>query len=556
MTPSLKTTLPASARYNAGRITKTDFVRFVECPLYAWLWKNRPDLREEYVQSRLAKQGYKVEEIAEAIMEKHSGKIKIECQMKAVTEKFYARADIMKPSTDGKSWHLYEVKSSTEVKKEHYADICFQYRAFTLAGYKIASLNIVLVNNDYVYDESKGLEPEQFIKIVDLTSDIHEKIDEYAPEMERAHRLLTAKEEPHVVTLKKSFKYDPPQKFSDYYHHDIPPYSIFNIARISKQSLEKLTALGVEEITKIPDGFFKSDTQNLQVELTKNRTSFIDYDAIREELAGLEYPIYFLDYETISPAIPLYNNMKPYQQIPFQFSLHIVDAQENNPPKKDIPAHPDIPPAKDIPEHPEIEPAKDIPPAEDIPEHPEIPPAEEVPPFQYLKSTGYLHTEKTNPVPHLVKALKDSIGPKGTVIVWNKKFECECNKGMARAVPEYAPFLEDLNSRIYDLMLIFKDKYLDYRFKGSASIKNVLPILAPKLSYKDLEISEGGSASEAIYQIANIYPEMSPDDFPPLTPETRDQLIADLKTYCERDTFAMVEILRNLVYRDQVSTLE
>ena len=75
MTPSLKTTLHASARHKAALITKTDFVRFMEYPLYAWLWKNRPDLREEYVQSRLAKQGYKGEEIAEAIMEKHSGKI-------------------------------------------------------------------------------------------------------------------------------------------------------------------------------------------------------------------------------------------------------------------------------------------------------------------------------------------------------------------------------------------------------------------------------------------------------------------------------------------------
>lgn len=487
-----QTTLPASARHNADKITKTDFVRYMECPLYAWLWKNRPDLREKYIQTRLAKQGYQVEEIARSLMEKHAGKNKIECQMKATTDKFHARADIMKPSADGKSWHLYEVKSSTEVKKEHYPDICFQYNAFTQAGYKITSLNLIIVNSDYVYNESKGLEPEQFIKIVDLTSDIHEKMDEFLPLMEHAHKLLTGKEEPRVITLKKSFKYPPPEKLLNYYKKETPDYSIYDIAGISAKSLEKLTAMKVEKITDIPDRFFKSKAQNLQVELTKKRTSFIDLDAIREELATLKQPLYFLDYETISPAIPLYNGMKPYQQIPFQFSLHIMDSKGE------------------------------------------------------ITSTGYLHTQNTNPIPQLVQALKDNIGPEGTVIVWNKKFECECNKGMARAVPEHAPFLEELNNRIYDLMLIFKDKYLDYRFKGSASIKKVLPVLVPNLSYKDLEISEGGSASEAIYQINNIYPEMSPDDIAPLTPETRVQMIQDLKTYCERDTLAMVEIFRVL----------
>ncbi len=494
MTPSFKTTLPASARHKSAVITKSDFVRFAECPLYAWLCKNRPDLMEDYVMSRIARQGQKVEDIALKLLE---GKTELLYQPKAYTDKFYARADILKPSANGKAHHLYEVKSSTQVKKEHLPDLCFQYHVFTLAGYKLDSINLVLVNSDYTYDEKVGLEPDQFLKIVDMTTDIQALMPKYEGLIEQAYKILTSPEEPRVKALKKSLQYPPTEKFVEYYYRSVPDYSIYDILRITQKSLETLAGEGIIKITDIPDDWFNSDSQNLQVELTKQKTAFIDYEEIARELGALEYPLYFLDYETINPAVPLYNGMKPYRQIPFQYSLHVAES-------------------------PESLKSGD------------------------LKHFEFLHTEKSNPVPHLLKTLKQNIGPTGNVVVWYKSFEKSRNSEMAEMMPEYAPFLEDVNNRVYDLMDIFKKDYVDYRFRGSASIKQILPVMAPDLSYTDLEIAEGGSASEAIFQITGINNDLAPDNTPPLTPDTRAQLITDLKKYCERDTLAMVEIMRAL----------
>lgn len=479
-------------------ITKSDFVRYLECPLYAWLWKNRPELREGHQNSRIADQGYEVEQIAYGLFEagqevqgnheeadRHTKElmgagVNILYQTTALTGHYLARADILKRDNEGK-WHLYEVKSSTKKKPEHVADLCFQLHAFTRAGLELASINLVLVNNEYVYQANKGIVTKEFLKIEDLTGEIREKVIEFEPQIEEAYKLLTSESEPTVKALKKSFKYELPLKFKEYYWKGIPEYSIYDISGIRKGNLEKLSDMEAKLIADIPDDFFPSDTQNLQVQLTKQKTEYKDVPAIKAELEQLEYPLYFLDYETINPAIPLFDQTKPYQQIPFQYSLHVIDKVGAKP-----------------------------------------------------RHMDFLHTEKTTPIPHLLEALKGHVGDHGTVLVWNETFEKGCNTSMAESCPEYAGFMEDVNGRVYDLMKIFKDKYQDYRFKGSASIKNVLPILAPELSYKELEIQHGGMAMDGIIDLIED------------KAENREKIIEDLKIYCGQDTFAMVRIYQIL----------
>ncbi|MBU1685254.1 DUF2779 domain-containing protein [Patescibacteria group bacterium] len=480
-------------------ISKTDFVRYLECPLYAWLWKNRPELREGHQNSRIADQGYEVEQIAHGLFE--AGKevqgnyeeaerntkeliktgVNVLYQATALADHYLARADILKRDDEGK-WHLYEVKSSTKKKPEHVADLFFQLYAFTKAGLELASINLVRVNNEYVYNADKGLEVDQFLKTEDLTDEIREKASDFEPQIEEAFKLLTSESEPIVKTLKKSFKYELPAKFEEYYRRGIPEYSIYDISGIRKGNLEKLSDMGIKMIADIPDGFFSSDPQNLQAELTKQKTEHKDIPMIKAELGMLEYPLYFLDYETINPAIPLFDQTRPYQQIPFQYSLHVID---------EVGAEP--------------------------------------------RHMDFLHTEKTNPIPPLLGALRGHIGGTGTVLVWNETFEKGCNTAMGESCPEHAGFMADVNGRVYDLMKIFKDKYQDYRFKGSASIKNVLPILAPELSYKSLEIQHGGMAMDGIIDLIED------------KAENREDLIEDLKTYCGQDTFAMVRIFDVLI---------
>jgi hypothetical protein len=479
-------------------ITKSDFIRYLECPLYAWLWKKRPELREDHQNSRIADQGYEVEQIAHGLFEtgtevtgnheeaeRHTKELmassaNVLYQATALTNRYLARADILKRDDEG-NWHLYEVKSSTKKKPEHVADLCFQLHAFTKAGLELASINLIRVNKEYAYQATKGLEVSQFLKREDFTDEIRAKVADFEPQIEEAYKILTSESEPTVKALKKSFKYELPPKFEEYYRKGIPEYSIYDISGIRKGNLEKLADMGVKMIENIPDDFFSSDAQNFQTQLTKQKTENKDVPAIKAELEQLTYPLYFLDYETINPAIPLFDQTKPYQQIPFQYSLHVIDKAGAEP-----------------------------------------------------RHVDFLHAEKTSPIPHLLKALKGQIGTTGTVIVWNETFEKGCNTAMGKSCPEYADFMADVNERVYDLMKIFKDKYQDYRFKGSMSIKNVLPILAPELSYKGLEIQHGGMAMDGIIDLI--------DD----KAKNREKLIEDLKIYCGRDTFAMVKIYQIL----------
>ena len=184
--------------------------------------------------------------------------------------------------------------------------------------------------------------------------------------------------------------------------------------------------------------------------------------------------------------MPPFDGTKPYEQLPFQYSLHII-----------------------------AEPGADL-------EHKE-----------------FLHTLDTNPIPELMAALSNSIGPKGTVLVWYEGFEKKCNERMARILPEYASFLEDINSRIIDLMVPFKNGYyVDKAFEGSASIKKVLPVVAPELSYGDMEIQEGGSAQRLWMQ--SVYEDIH-------SQSEVDKIMADLLQYCELDTYAMVRIFEFLL---------
>ncbi len=405
-------------------------------------------------------------------------------QATVITDKYLCRADILIKDETQNGWHLYEVKSATKVAPEHIADISFQKHLFDLNGIKILTCNIILVNNEYIYDKSKGIEPEKFLTIQDLTATIDQKLPEFIPQFEKAHRILTDPKEPRVKPLLKTFKYPQPQKFLDYYYKGLPPYNIYEISGIRKNNLKRLCDAGITKIEDIPEDFLTSETQNMQVTLTKKKTDFIDIDNIQNELKSLNYPLYFLDYETISTAIPIFDGTKPYQKIPVQYSLHILSEDGA------------------------------------------------------LKHHEFLHTDSNNPMPPLLKNLTSQIKSTGNVIVWNASFEKGCNSAMAESNPEHKGFLESVNERIYDLREIFRHDYLDWRFKGSSSIKKVIPVLIPSLSYDDLDIQEGGTASETILNLIKGDSDLKKN--------SEKNISTALKEYCKRDTLTMVEIFKIL----------
>jgi hypothetical protein len=211
----------------------------------------------------------------------------------------------------------------------------------------------------------------------------------------------------------------------------------------------------------------------------------IQHEEIKKFLDGLKYPIYFLDYETLMSLVPYFDGHRPYQQVTFQYSLHKLDS-----------------------------------------------------PDAELEWFEYLHRDNSDPARPLTKQLIDDIGDNGTVLVWYEGFEKARNTELGNMFPEHKEAMEAINDRIIDLMVPFKSKiYDDPRFEGSASIKQVLPVLCPELSYKDLGIQEGGSAQR-------LWMEAVLDD---KRADQKEQILADLLEYCKLDTLAMVEIYKRLV---------
>jgi Domain of unknown function(DUF2779) len=483
---------------NASTTTKSDFIRFLQCPRYAWLWKHRPDLRGEFGEGgRFAAQGREVEGWArklfprgrevkgrdsegyletQRLMDKGA---KVLYQATALTPMLYAKSDIL--VRDGKQWRLYEVKSSATIKEDYLADIYFQSLAFESAGIPLASIHLVLINGNYVFKKSQGIQPGQLFTVHDLTSELHGMELRWKGLIEVAQKVLASAKPPKVLVLNRSLKHElSPEMLAEYWK-GVPEFSVYRIAHITREQLLDLLGRGILDMRDVPEGYFTSERQSRQVRITQRKEIFVDHAKLKEELRKLKYPLYFLDYETLMPAIPMFDGHRPHQTIPFQYSLHVVDAPGAEP-----------------------------------------------------RHFDYLHTRRTDPSSSLLCSLKKHIGGTGSVLAWNAPFEKSCNQGMALRNPQYAEFLNGVNARLYDLALIFKDTYVDYRFKGSLSIKNVLPVMAPELSYTALKVRNGEMAIQSITELIGR------------TLFGRSKIIRQLKDYCSLDTLAMVRIFEAL----------
>jgi hypothetical protein len=237
-------------------------------------------------------------------------------------------------------------------------------------------------------------------------------------------------------------------------------------------------------IGDIPEELALRPKQLVQIQTTGDNKRIIDKERIGKFLDTFMYPLYFFDYETFSGVLPKFDGCQPYGDYPFQYSLHILDS----------------PKAK-------------------------------------LKHEEYLHQENSNPMPCLLEKLKTDIGESGTILTWKMSYEKGCNDRMAGFYPEHKEFLGSLNQRINDLIIPFSEMwFVDKDFFGSASLKNIMPVLVPELSYKELGVSDGLQARRVWTQ--TIFEDKNQDQ--------REKALSDLSKYCTLDTYAMVRILEKL----------
>jgi hypothetical protein len=267
-------------------------------------------------------------------------------------------------------------------------------------------------------------------------------------------------------------------------HPTLPKYPIYDLPRLSQSKVDALRDLGIDSIVDIPADFELSATQKPYADVVRAGQPHIDRPAIDQFLDRLQFPLCFLDYETYPAAIPRFAGHEPYQHMVFQYSLHILDA-----------------------------------------------------PDAELRHIEFLSTGDEEPGRAVAAHLVEHMPQTGSVIVWYDSFEVSRTEEMAALYPEYAEPLQQMNQRVVDLMEPFKQGlYVHPDFKGSTSIKYVLPVLAPDLSYDGMAISNGAEALLAWGKLADG--EIAAAD--------RDRVIEDMLRYCELDTLAMVKIWAHL----------
>lgn len=396
------------------------------------------------------------------------------------TEKTLVMLDILHREND-EIWAI-EVKSSTSVKEYHYTDSAFQYYVMSKSGYVPDRFFLMHINNLYV---KNGEITSELFHLEDITKDIIEMQFWVEENFENFLKILELKEEPAVeIGTHCSSPFE-----CEFTHHcwkHVPENSVFGLTRAGKKSWH-LYQEGILKLEDIPQDYHLTFSQQLQVNGIKNNESFKDLPAILDFLHTWEYPLHFFDFETIFAAIPVLDGTRPYQQVPFQYSLHILDCEDTISHKEFL-----------------------------------------ADPKDFLNST-------IDPRKKMIEQMKLDFLRKGSIVTYNQSFEVGRLRELAKDFPEDSEFLFALISRIVDLLVVFNKRWYYLPEMGnSASIKSVLPAIAPEFSYSDLEISDGGSASTLFH--ASIL------DDSQNTPELRE----DLLQYCERDTYGMVVIYQFL----------
>lgn len=387
----------------------------------------------------------------------------------------YSRADILVPVADNE-WDIYEVKSSTSVKPVNISDISFQKYVYENSGLKIRKCFLTRINNNYV--RNGEIDVNKLFKSEDITSDVESEIIGIQDRIYEMFKIIASSEPNIKIGPHCTDPYACPiTKCSDH----IPKNSVFDLSRIGKKGFE-LYNDGLLNIKDIPLSYKLNEKQNIQRACELSSKVHVDKKAIKDFLDKLIYPLHYLDFETFNEAIPLFENVKPYQQIPFQYSLHTVEKNNN------------------------------------------------------IKHFEFLYNGSSDPRLEFIQSLKNSLGNNGSVVVYNESFEKARLLELAEIYPEYKEWVDSVILRFIDLLIPFRNfDYYNSLQVGSASIKKVLPALTGK-TYSDLDIGDGATAS---ISYMNIFAGK-------ITGLEKEKIRADLLKYCSLDTEGMIWIVDEL----------
>lgn len=387
----------------------------------------------------------------------------------------FCKVDILHKSKGG--WEIYEVKSSTDMKDVYYDDAAFQYFVLKSTGLPVSRAYLVYINNQYV--KEGDIEVEKLFTIQDLTETVKEKESMVYGELQKQRNMLEGDLPEIDIGEYCSNPYD--CDFIGYCWSHIPENSVFDLRGKGVDKFD-LYRNGIIHMKDIPSDILNVK-QRIQVEGTLRKKDYIRTESIRNFLTTLWYPLYFLDFETFMSPIPLFDGTRPYQQIPFQYSLHYM---EHN--------------------------------------------GDELKHHEFLALPNYDHRKD------LADKLANEIPDNACILAYNMSFERRILADLVTLLPEYSDKIQGMIVNMRDLIKPFKSKdcYL-FQMNGSYSMKAVLPALVPELNYNEMEISDGSMAM-------NAYSTMCETEDKGELERIRKALLE----YCSLDTLGMVRIVERL----------
>ena len=479
-------------------LSKSKYCEAIRCKKLLWLDENHPELKEELGNESVLDNGTMVGEIAKNLLGEHENikfnndlnvminetKEKLKKESVVITEASFlydnnfCSVDLLKKDKDELS--IYEVKSSTELNDIYLDDISYQYYVLNNSKLNIKKCFIVYINSHYIREKKLDIN-KLFIK-KDVTDIVLKKQSEVEKNIKEIN--LYMKKEEVNDDIGEYCKNPYPCPYFNYCTRLLPDNNIFKIRRMSNKTKFKFYKIGIYKYEDLKEEKINDKyKQQIEFELF-DKEDYIDIQRIKEFLRTLSYPLYFLDFETFQQAIPIYEKVHPYEQIPFQYSLHYIENGN-------------------------------------------------------LKHKEFLAEADVDPRRSLAERLVQDIPLDVCTVAYNMMFEKMVIRNLANLYPDLSNHLMNIYNHIKDLMVPFKERYYySKNMYGSFSIKYVLPALFPddpSLDYHNLEDIHNGS--EAMNSYANLSD---------LEKGQQEKIRHSLLKYCELDTYAMVKIWEKL----------
>lgn len=481
-------------------LSKSTYLRALQCHKSLYLYKNYIYLRDKLTGEQRFKfsRGHNVGKVAQRLFPggvDASGMLKAaeaaENTASLISEgkkvlyeaafrynRVFAATDILVKEDD--EWAAYEVKSAARVTQNNLQDASLQYYVLKGNGLPVKDFFMVLLDQSYI--KQGALEPEKLFKKVSVLEQVIKNQPVIEESIRLALEMLEKNEMPDVPVGAHCFEpYTCDFKGQCWQESSKSP--VFSLGNMPRRDQFEMFEKGFKTIADVPADFPLTQEQRIQVEAIKSGRPLIKLNELSRFIKSISYPLHFMDFESMMPAIPLFNGTSPFQNLPFQYSVHYI---------KDLNAKP---------------------------LH-----------FHFLAEAG------ADPRKAFIENLLKHIGPEGDILVYNADAERKTLNALKNDFPVFKDKIEAIIARVKDLALPFlKYWYYHPAMKGSTSVKNVLPALAPGLDYSGLEINSGNAASIAFESLQH-----ESDMFK--IEETREQLLS----YCKMDTYALVVIWKKL----------